>query len=128
LHHFIDGDHVAWEDLLPIVALTINNAKSSSTGQSPFFLNHGRHPVTPISFDVCKENIPSLDKVFTVLKNTISKIKLLLQAAQDRQKTYVDSRFGAPHTFNEGDQVMLSTKNFKFRRNYILILLELSGF
>jgi hypothetical protein len=118
LRHFVDGDHVAWEDLLPIVTLTMNNAKSSSTGQSPFFLNHGKHPVilSPISIDVPKENFPSLDTVFTDLKTTISKIKLLLQAAQDRQKTYADSRFRAPHAFNEGDQVMLSTMNFKFRK------------
>jgi hypothetical protein len=48
---------------------------------------HGRHPVTPISIYVSKENITSIDTVFTDLKNTISKIKLLLQAAQDlRQK------------------------------------------
>jgi hypothetical protein len=84
LRHFIDGDHVAWEDLLPIVTLTMNNSKSSSTGQSPFFLNHGRHLVTPISVDIPKENVPSLDTVFTDLKDTISKIKLLFQAAQDR--------------------------------------------
>ena len=37
-----------WETLLPTVELVINSLPNSSTGFSPFFLNYGYEPVTPI--------------------------------------------------------------------------------
>ena len=115
LRHFIDGNHVTWEELLPIVALTINNAKSSVTGQSPFYLNTARHPNTPLSVQMPDKQIPALDAVFADLDITLVRVQQLLRSAQDRQKTYADSRFRAPHSFKTGDQVMVSTRNFKFK-------------
>ena len=37
-----------WEILLPTVELVINSLPNSSTGFSPFYLNYGYEPVTPI--------------------------------------------------------------------------------
>ena len=38
----------SWEILLPTVELVINSLPNSSTGFSPFYLNYGYEPVTPI--------------------------------------------------------------------------------
>ena len=115
LRHFIDGDHKAWEDLLPLAAFAMNNAKSSSTGETPYYLNHGNHPATPISLGLPDGNLPNLDSVFQDMTSTLSRVKGLLQSAQDRQKTYADARFRRPHEFKQGDQVMLSTRNIQFK-------------
>ena len=37
-----------WEILLPTVELVINSLPNSSTGFSPFYLNYGYEPGTPI--------------------------------------------------------------------------------
>ena len=37
LRHFVDGEHKNWEDLLPFAAFAMNNAKSSTTGETPFY-------------------------------------------------------------------------------------------
>ena len=37
-----------WEILLPTVELVVNSLPNSSTGFSPFYLNYGYEPVTPI--------------------------------------------------------------------------------
>jgi len=116
LRHFIDGDHTSWEDLLPLAAFAMNNAKSSSTGETPFYLNTGTHPATPISLGLPEGNLPNLDAVFQDMEYTMVKIKKFLQAAQDRQKAYADDRFRRPHEFKDGDQVMLSTKNLRFKK------------
>jgi hypothetical protein len=116
LRHFIDGDHKDWEDLLPLAAFAMNNAKSSSTGETPFFLNHGTHPATPVSLGLPQGKLPTLEVVFQDMESTLTRIRDLLRSAQDRQKTYADSRFRQPHTFKEGDRIMLSTRNLKFKK------------
>uniref|UniRef100_A0A8C5LUM7 Gypsy retrotransposon integrase-like protein 1 n=1 Tax=Leptobrachium leishanense TaxID=445787 RepID=A0A8C5LUM7_9ANUR len=49
-----------WIQYLPIAEFTYNNQKHSSTGMSPFFVNHGRHPImlpgSPILGDVPSTN------------------------------------------------------------------------
>ena len=116
LRHFIDGDHKNWEDLLPLAAFAMNNAKSSTTGETPFYLNHGSHPHTPLTLGLPEGTLPTLEVVFKDMESTLTtRIKELITAAQDRQKTYADNRFRRPHTFQVGDKVMLSTKNLKFR-------------
>ena len=37
-----------WEILLPTVEMAINSSPNKSTGFSPFFLNYGHEPVTPM--------------------------------------------------------------------------------
>ena len=42
------NDVKKWEVLLPTVELAINSLPNLSTGFTPFFLNYGYEPVTPI--------------------------------------------------------------------------------
>jgi len=114
LRHFINGEHNNWEELLPMVAFAINNSKSASTGETPFFLNHGSHPHTHVTLGLPKGDLPSLDVVFTDLEVTLKRTKALLRSAQDRQRSYADPK-RRPHNFAVGDKVMISTKNFKFK-------------
>jgi len=114
LRHFIDGDHLQWEDLLPLAAFAMNNAKSASTGETPYFLNFGTHPSTPVTLALPEVQLPTLDSVFQDLNSTLTRVKDILKSAQDRQKACADQS-RAPHTFAEGQQVLLSTRNFKFK-------------
>ena len=117
LRHFIDGEHKNWEELLPLTAFAMNNAKSSSTGETPFYLNTGTHPLTPNTMGISpiEGKIPTLDVIFQDMHMTLNRVKELLKAAQDRQKTYADLK-RQPHTFEKGDEVLLSTKNLHFQK------------
>jgi transposase InsO family protein len=115
LRHFIDGQHRNWEELLPMVAFAMNNAKSASTGETPFMLNHGAHPNTPISIAVPTHSpLPVLGAVFKDMQDTLTRVQDLLRSAQDRQKAYAD-RSRRDHSFKAGDMVLLSTRNLKFK-------------
>ena len=114
LRHFLDGDHSQWEDILPLAAFAMNNAKNASTGETPFFLNFGTHPSTPVSLALPEGKIPTLEVVFQGLNHTLSGIKALLKSAQDRQKAYAD-KSRSPHEFQKGDLVLLSSRNLKFK-------------
>jgi hypothetical protein len=115
LRHFLDGKHKTWEDLLPLVAFAINNAKSATTQETPFYLNNGRRPLTPFTLGIPQENIPALEAVFQDMDQALNGVKALITSAQDRQKHYADKK-RAPHQFQTGDKVWLSTKNIKFQK------------
>jgi hypothetical protein len=115
LRHFVNEDHTNWEDALPLVAFAINNAKSSSTGQTPYYLNFGTHPQVPSTVDLPEGSLPTLDTVFQSLEDTLKQAKTLIQSAQDRQKAYADKR-RQPHEFKAGMKVMLSARNIKFKK------------
>ena len=55
LRHFVGPRQDAWDDLLPYVEFAMNNSKSISTGHTPFFLNYGKHPVTPLTWHLPAE-------------------------------------------------------------------------
>jgi hypothetical protein len=48
LSMYVSRDHTDWDVTLPFVRFAYNTSKQESTGKSPFYLMHGRHPVLPI--------------------------------------------------------------------------------
>jgi hypothetical protein len=110
LRHFIDGSHANWEELLPLVAFAMNNARNE-TGETAHFLTFARHPVTPVTLALPRGQLPTLERVFSDLDETLEKVRALLLSAQDRQKAYAD-KFRIDHAFSEGMSVLLSTRNF----------------
>ena len=52
LRTFINGRVANWEDALPAVEYTLNNTVSKSTGYTPFYLQYGFHPESPMDLMV----------------------------------------------------------------------------
>ena len=48
LRHFVSPTMTNWDGLLVHAQFAINNAWQESVQNTPFFLNHGRHPRTPL--------------------------------------------------------------------------------
>ncbi len=49
LRGLVGPRHDDWCKYLSMVEFAYNNSLQASTLQTPFFLNHGRHPLTPLS-------------------------------------------------------------------------------
>ncbi|GJP84837.1 hypothetical protein CLOP_g14887 [Closterium sp. NIES-67] len=45
-------DRKKWEDVLPMLEFSYNNAPSATTNPSPFYLNYGMDPTVPVSTNV----------------------------------------------------------------------------
>ena len=102
-----------WDLLLPAAAFAINNAKSATTGQSPFFLNYGRHPHTPFTRELASAHglgTPAASDLATAISAALVKAKQSMEAAQQRQKFYYD-RNKTEMSLAVGQHVMLSAKN-----------------
>ena len=83
LRHFVPPSHDDWDRHLPCCEFAINSAWNQSTGNSPFFLNHGEHPRSPIDVNkVCK--LPAADTFVGRIKTAIASAKDSLRYAQQR--------------------------------------------
>lgn len=114
LRNLISYCHKSWDELLPFVQFCINNTISTSTGMTPYFLNFGTHPGSPITNQITSTSLPVLEKVFSNMSLALTRVKRLLQAAQDRQKFYADQH-RRPHSFTEGTQVLLSSRHLRLQ-------------
>jgi hypothetical protein len=78
-----------WDELLPIVEFTYNNAPSATTGISPFFANKGYHPnifVHPerdLTSARAREFTIDLDKLHEVLQTEIKTAQERYQKSDD---------------------------------------------
>jgi hypothetical protein len=122
LRHYVAPAHDDWDSHLPCAEFAVNAAVQESTRQSPFFLNYGYHPLTPISAHLPnsgrprnpdkKRANPAAEQWLHNLQLSLSRAKACLQAARDRQKALADKR-RTDVTYAVGDQVLLHTKNLK---------------
>lgn len=122
LRHYIDPTQSNWEDLLPAAEFGINNAVNSSTGETPFYINNGYHPRTPLT-DV----LPSFEPVSDFVKNQTEAIQLAkdcLIRTQDRWRTEAN-KHRKPISFNVGDKVLLNAKDLPIRTSGAKKLLAL---
>ena len=112
LRNFLAQSRRSWDELLPFAQFCINNTVSASTGATPFMLNFGRHPRTPITNQIPATSLPVLETIFVNQHHALRRVRLLLQSASDRQKMYADQR-RRPHPFAAGDRVVLSSRNLR---------------
>ena len=101
-----------WDSLLPLCQFAINNSYQSFTGESPFFLNSGQHPLTPSSLVDSSAGRNYTDREqrprhWLEEKNEALRIaRDSLKAAQTRQAFHSD-RGRTEVNFKVGDQVLV---------------------
>jgi hypothetical protein len=132
LRHFANAEQTNWDALLPMVEFAINNAQHASTGFTPFFLNYGRHPKTPLSLQVpttedtpefADYGAPAVTKFTANLQAAVQKASSMLRVAQNRQKAYADQRRSPDPDYAVGTEVLLSSKHIPLRHPGIYKLL-----
>jgi len=93
LRGFVSPRQDDWCRYLSLMEFAYNNSQQASSLHSPFFLNHGRHPLTPLSSVVPKHSQnPSVQEFLDTLQQALRSAKSNISSAQQRQKTYADKR------------------------------------
>jgi len=100
-----------WDEYLPAAEFAYNNSKQASTGFTPFELDCGQHPITPITLSLEETSkVPTADEFVQHWHTMISLAKDALMEAQDRQTKYANQH--RRHlTFQVGDKVLLSAQH-----------------
>jgi hypothetical protein len=114
LRHFVNQDQNNWDDLLPVAEFAMNNAYNESIKSTPFMLNYGQNPDTPVVLYLRKSN-PLVNKFVGKWSEQLQCAKQCLQAAQDKQKSCADHKRRPAEPLKVGDQVLISIKHFKLQ-------------
>ena len=117
-----------WDVFLPYVLFAYRTSVQASTGETPFFLMHGRDPAHP--YDLMYGAVPESEAPSTVQRfrseltdrivEGMERARAALEATQKKQKRHYDARH-SPATFGTGDLVLLRAqepKN-KFAKRWI---------
>lgn len=110
---YVNHKQSDWDIHLPALELATNNSKQASTGYSPFYLNYGFHPQLPVNINIETPN-PSAKDFIVQLKEDLDEARKNLVEAQNRQAKYANQS-RREVVFQTGDQVMLSTIDYKLR-------------
>ena len=114
LRHYVAPSQSDWDLHLPFVEFAINNAQHASTQATPFFLNYGQNPLTPVSLDI-DTNVPAAEAFMSNIERSIARTQELLHAAQSRQKVFADRRRREVQ-FQPGDMVLLNAKHIALNK------------
>jgi hypothetical protein len=102
-----------WDTTLSMVEFAMNNSVHAGLLHTPFFLNTGLHPITPLMLQVIKDSKLKSSEALsfnTDRKQAFEFAMQQLKAARDRYKSYADAH-RQDTTFQVGDKVLLSTVN-----------------
>jgi hypothetical protein len=110
LRFFVNKQLSNWDELLLCCEFACNNNEQASTGETPFFLNYGLHPLTPVTRELPAElmALETPDRLERLAKAPRD-AKDAIQEAQRRQKDQADKSRRHVH-FEVGQNVLLKLK------------------
>lgn len=81
MRHYTDAVGSNWEEFLGLVEFSLNNAPQAAHGYTPFFLNYGRHPLTPTDLLSSPDRDPEQVKLDT--RQGVDRLLLQMREAHD---------------------------------------------
>jgi hypothetical protein len=114
LRAYIGPHNDDWDQHLVAAEFAYNNSVNASTGFTPFFLNYGQHPHTPLSLSVPPLEAPSkpVARFLSEIREHLSGARSAILKAQEVQAKYANEK-RRDVSFKPGDLVLLSSKRLK---------------
>ena len=115
LRLFVNERHDDWNDLLPTAEFAYNNAAHSSTHQSPFLLDTGRHPRMGFEPRTVPSKAEGVDEFVDRMRAADEEARSALIKAKDDQARFYDQRHGPTPVYKPGDKVWLDSSDIQKR-------------
>ena len=119
LRHYVSQQYDDWDLYLPMVEFAHNNAHSSATCSTPFFICYGKHPNTPMDLVVdrtdeearkLREGFPSAAEFLERRTAIVKQARMAMKSARQRMMAQTDGKC-RDLKFKVGDQVSLKTSH-----------------
>jgi Reverse transcriptase (RNA-dependent DNA polymerase)/RNase H-like domain found in reverse transcriptase/Integrase zinc binding domain/Chromo (CHRromatin Organisation MOdifier) domain/gag-polyprotein putative aspartyl protease/Integrase core domain len=114
LRHYVDPTQKDWDQHLASAEFAVNNTYNESVKATPFFLNYGDHPRTPLNVKLGKEHVPEAAGMAQRIADRVAVARMTLQQAQQRQAAYANTH-RREVTYQVGTQVLLNTRNIRLK-------------
>jgi transposase InsO family protein len=105
-----------WDDLLPTGEFFYNNTNHSSTQQTPFMVDTGRHPHMGFEPQQPRSNLESVNEFAERMALGIEEAKAALTKAKDEYAMYYNRRRKPVPVFAPGDRVWLDGSDIATNR------------
>jgi hypothetical protein len=104
-----------WVNYLALAEFSFNNAKNTSTQQTPFFANLGYHPTFSPIISTCSMN-PAASEFATRLENIHAELRAELAHSNEYMAKYYNQHHLVAPVFEVGSLVWLMRRNIKITR------------
>ena len=105
-----------WDDLLPMAEFGYNNHIHSSTQQTPFMVDTGRHPRMGFEPTRRPSKVEAVNEFADRMKGTLEEAKSALSKAKDDMARYYNQRRTPTPKFEAGDKVYLDSSDIRTTR------------
>jgi transposase InsO family protein len=112
---FVNHHQDDWHDLMPTCEFAYNNHVHSSTQQTPFYLDTGRHPRMGFEPQLTS-NVESVNEFRDRMKNSLEEAKAALTKAKEDYALYYNRRHTPAPEFKAGDKVYLDAADIRTDR------------
>ena len=115
LRAYVSPYHDDWDLHLTAAEFAYNDSLNATTGYTPFYLNYGRHPRTPITmqFKPLTDSGPEPVREMAMrIKEDRENAQLAMKNAQARQAKYANMT-RRDYTFEVGEKAWVSAKYFR---------------
>jgi hypothetical protein len=116
LHIFTSRRQDDWDDLLPLGEFSHNNNVHSSTQQTPFMVDTGRHPRMGFEPYRPRSKLESVNEFAERMAQGLEEAKLAIAKAKDEYAMYYNRRREPAPVFKPGDRVWLDGSNIATNR------------
>ena len=114
LRYYVCPSQDNWDEYLLMVEFAYNNLWQEFIKTTHFLLNYGQHASTHVNRRISESQVSAATNLALAMSNVISEAKKHLLAAQQRQKSYVDTK-RRDVSYEVGSEVLLSTSNIKLK-------------
>ncbi|UYV76755.1 K02A2.6-like, partial [Cordylochernes scorpioides] len=129
---YIDEKHQNWDEILPFVTFAYNSSVQETTGYSPYFLIHGREPLTFLDSTFDWPEVPPkpgdfddyISNLLTIVEES-KKISMARTMARQDKSKHVYDKHRREANFSPDDLVLIWTpirkvgRADKLQKNYI---------
>jgi hypothetical protein len=113
LRNYVRASQTDWDHWLPLAQFAVNNSWQDSVQATPFYLNTGAHPDTPVTASL-PSSVPEAEDLAQRITSAVQRARDCMAAAQQRQRTAAN-KHRRDVEFTVGDRVLLRAKHIKFK-------------
>jgi len=116
LRLFVNERQDNWHDLLPLAEFQYNNHVHSSTQETPFMLDTGRHPRMGFEPHQPPSKVEAVNEFKDRMQEALEEAKSALTKAKDDMARYYNQRHTPAPEYKPGDKVFLDASDVRTTR------------